>query len=192
MDKAHSPFFKVNLLIRKEEQIKLHIRLLKWLLSSGRFIVIAVELITIGAFIYRYKLDTNLLDLQEKIEAQIPYIESMKTDEITIRQLQFQLATIKQIRQESPGFTQAILRISQLTPKSVKLTGISLDRTQTFPKTIFRISGQTGSNLEISAFMKALQKDPAFAEVTLTNISFEERTTFTITGSLTGQGVQSS
>lgn len=184
--------FQINLLIRKGEQVKLHERLLKWLLSSGRFIVVLVELITIGAFVARYKLDAELADLQEQIKEKVPYIESLKADEALIRQTQFQLSTIKQTKSESPDFVQTVSRVAALTPKNIKITNITLDRTQVFPKTLFIISGTTPSNIELSVFIGLLQKDPSFAEVTLTNISFEGQTIFTLTGSLAGQKARSS
>lgn len=183
--------FQINLLIRKGEQVKLYERLLKWLLSSGRFIVVLVELITIGAFVTRYKLDAELADLQDQIKEKVPYIESLKVDETLIRQTQFQLSTIKQTRNESPDFVQTVSKIATLTPKNIKITNITLDRAQSFPNTLFVISGATPSNIELSVFISALQKDPSFAEVTLTNISFEGQTVFTLTGSLGKKGARS-
>lgn len=185
------PIFKVNLLIKKGEQLKLQVKLIRWLLSSGRFIVVFVELLTISAFVYRYKLDTDLADLQDSIKERVPYIQSLKNDEILIRQVQFQLNNIKQTRNENPNFAQVLSKIALITPKNIKLTSISFDRTQSFPKTSLSISGQTPSNVELSAFVKALQKDPIFAEITLTNISFERQTNFTITGILNGKGATS-
>lgn len=186
------PIFRVNLLTRKEEQLKLQVRLIKWLLSSGRFIVVFVELLTIGAFVYRYKLDTDLADLQDKIKEQVLYIQSLKNDEALIRQTQFQLTTIKQSRSEGADYASVLLKISQLTPKNITLINITTSRTQSFPKTTFTITGETPSNLELSAFIRALQKDPVFADAALTNVSFEGTTTFTISGTISGKGVKSS
>lgn len=185
-------FLKVNLLISKEEQLKLPARLIKWILSSGRFIVIFVEIVTIGAFVLRYKLDAELLDIQDQINDQIPYIQSLKQNEMVIRQTQLQLSTIHQIKNNNPNYAAIFAHIAALTPYNTKLTSIALDRAQSFPKTTLTISGQTPSNLEISTLVKTLQKDPFFAEVTLSNISFEGQVTFTITGSLSEKGAQSS
>ncbi|MFH0937233.1 MAG: PilN domain-containing protein [Candidatus Daviesbacteria bacterium] len=185
-------FFKVNLLIFKEEQPKFHIKLLRWMLSSGRFIVVFVEILTISAFVYRYKLDSDLLDLQEKIKEGVPYIQSLKKDEDAIRQTQFQLKTIKEIKNASPNFAAIYVQIAKLIPVSIKLTNINLDRSQSFSKTNITISGQTPSNLELSAFIKALKSDPTFTNINLTNISFEGETTFTITGSLAEKGAKNS
>lgn len=189
---SSSNLFKVNLLIHKGDQAKLYIRMFHWILSSGRFIVIVVELVVIGAFVMRYKLDGELIDLQEKIKEQIPYIQSLAEDETAIRQVQFQLSTIKQTKNDGLLFPAALVKVASLTPKSIRLTTVTVDRTQSFPKTTLFISGQTPSNRELSAFIQLLQKDPAFSDINLTNISFEGQTVFTITGSLTGKGLQNS
>lgn len=184
--------YKVNLLIHKEQQPKIHIRLIRWLLASGRYIVIIVELITISAFVFRYKLDGDLEEQNSKIKQKIPYIQSLKNEEILVRETQFKLWTIRQTRSIDPNFVEVLTKIAQLTPKSIKLTAINLDRSQSFPKTSLIITGHTPTNLELSALLRALQKDQTFSDINLTNISFEEETTFTITGSLSGKGGSSS
>ena len=183
-------FFKINLLVQKNVQPKIYIRLIKWMLSSGKFIVIVVELITISAFVYRYKLDAELIDLQEKIKETVPYIQSLKSNEILIRQTQFQLTSIAQIKNSTPDYTQIFSKIALLTPQSIKLTNISLDSSKP-GTTDLTISGNTPSNRELSLFIKTLQKDPMFSNISLTNISFEGETTFIITGNVTGKGGKS-
>src|SRR5687768_12697100 len=86
---------KTNLLVRSSDRLKFHVKLLKWLLSSGRYIVIIVEMVVIGAFVYRYKLDADLVSLQEEIVQQSAYVQSLKRDEDLIRLTQFQLSSIK-------------------------------------------------------------------------------------------------
>lgn len=180
--------FQVNLLIHKGEEIKIYTRLLKWILSSGRYIVVFVELLVIVAFILRYKLDAELLDIQDKIKDEIPYVQSLKEDELLIKQVQFQLSTIRQTKEQASHFDQAMTKIAQLTPQTIHLVSLTLDRAQSFPKTKIIINGASPSNREISAYIKALKSDPAFSEITLTNISFQGQTQFTITGSLTLKG----
>ncbi|MDO8638340.1 MAG: PilN domain-containing protein [Candidatus Daviesbacteria bacterium] len=180
-------FFKINLLVQKNIQPKIYVRLLKWILSSGKFIVIVVELITISAFVYRYKLDSDLIDVQEKIKEIVPYIQSLKNNEILIRQTQFQLQTIQQIKSTNPAFENIFTKIALLTPKSIRLTNISLQITSPV-KTDLTISGVTPSNLELSTFIKTLQNDPTFSNISLTNISFEGETSFIITGNLNNKG----
>lgn len=184
--------FQVNLLIHKGDQPPLTTRLIKWLLSSGRFIVVIVELVTIGAFVMRYKLDAELIDLKEQIKSTVPYVQSLQADEIAIRQTQFQLTTIRRTKIDNPDFGQVVTRLAQITPSSIRLTNISLNRSPGTPVTGLTLSGITPSNIELSVFMQALQKDPSLTDVTLTNISFEGQIVFTITGNLAAKGGKSS
>lgn len=180
-------FFKINLLVQKNIQPKIYIRFLRWILSSGKFIVIAVELLTISAFIYRYKLDSELIDVQEKIKEITPFVQSLNNNEILIRQTQFQLQSIHQIKNSSPDFDQIFSKIALLTPQSIRLTNISLE-SSTPGKNDVTIAGITPSNFELSTFIKTLQLDPLFSHIALTNISFEGETSFIITGNLNMSG----
>lgn len=186
------PLYKVNLLIHKGEQVKLQIRLMKWIISSGRFFVILVELLTIGAFVYRYKLDGDLSEIQDQIKEEVLYIQSLKNEEALIRQAQFQLSSIKQVKTENPDYTTVLGKISQITPRNTSLTNITFSSPLNSPKKTFSITGQTPLSIELSAFIKALQADATFSDTNLTNVSFEGITTFTITGSLNLKGGKTS
>lgn len=180
--------FKINLLLHKGEQSPIYAKFIKWLLASGRFIVVFVEILVIAAFVFRYKLDTELLDLQEQIEEQIPYLESLKSDEEQIRKIQFQLNTIKQTHSQNPNYSQSLLQLSKLTPKNITLTNITINKAKPLSNATLTISGSSPSSLELSAYLKALKNNSNFSEINLTNISFEGRTTFTIMGNLNNTG----
>ena len=184
---------KTNLLIRSSYRLKFHTRLIKWLLSSGRYIVIIVEMIVIGAFVYRYKLDADLVSLQEDIVQQSAYVQSLKRDEDLIRLTQFQLSSIKTARDADLDVATFLSTVATLTPKNIKLTTLSINNGGDIKTTpTFSLNGTTTSNDQLSLFLKTLQKDPQFANVTLSNLSFEGLTTFTITGELVKKGGKTS
>lgn len=190
--KTKKPFFKVNLFIQRGERPKIYVTAFKWLLSTGRFIVVLVELVVIGAFVYRYKIDNDISNLQDKIKEQEPYIQSLQPDEDLIRQTQFQLSSIKQAKSTNLQFGQIMQKIAKITPTNITINNITFDRAQNYPQTFITISGVSPSNLELSAFINTLQSDKSFSDITLSNISFQGATNFTITGKLTDvQGVQS-
>lgn len=186
------PIFGINLLIHKGETTKIQLRLLQWLVSSGKYIAIFVELIVIVAVIFKYKLDSDLIDLQKQINERSKFIQSLSADELLIRQTQFRLSTIKQIHTGNSDFASILFKISTLTPTRITLNNISFNHPSPNDAFKFSISGETPSNVELSVFIKALQKDPLFRDVILTNISFEEKTIFTITGDLVPQEGQKS
>lgn len=179
---------KINFLVHKGESIPLPVRFFRWVLASGRFIVIFVEIIVIGAFIYRYKLDSDLVTLQEDITQQAAYVASLKSDEDIIRQTQFQLSSIRSIKTSRIDYAAVLGRIAQLTPTSTRLTNVSIGKSQNQTAVNISISGRTPSNAELSAFIKALQKDPYFTNVSLHNISFESQTVFTLNANLKAKG----
>lgn len=179
--------FNINLLIHRGEEEKLYAKLIKWALSSGRFIVIFVEIITISAFVYRYKLDGDLADLQEQISIQAAYISNLKNDEQLIKNAQFQISSLAKLKSEKADFISPLNDLNAIIPKSMRITNIAFDRNLVYPKSTITITGQSPSNLELSVFIKTLQQHPSFSNINLTNISFETQTNFTITGNVVAQ-----
>lgn len=183
-------FPSINLLIRQDNKTQFYITLIKWLTSSGRFIVILVEFIVIIAFVARYKLDSDLANLHDKIQNQLPYIKSLQPAESQIRHIQFQLTTIKQIKDGDRDFSAVFSIIASLTPATIQITNITLDRTGSYPNTQITISGNTPSNVELSAFINALKGNKTFTNVVLTNITLQGQSKFVITADLNQQGGQ--
>jgi hypothetical protein len=176
---------RINLLHSQLDKPQLLGTLLKWVITSGKFLVIFVELIVVGAFIYRYSLDTQLEEIQDKINNQVPYIKSLKNDETLIRQTQFQLLTITQNKSDNPDWIKIVQSISKDTTSYTKITSITLDRTANYPNTQIIIAGVSVSNAELSAFLRTLQKDTLFSDMTLSNLSFDKQAiTFMISGKL--------
>lgn len=184
--KPHHPTFDIDLLHPVGGQPKIYVQIFRWLLGTGRFIVVFVEIIVIGAFISRFKLDSDLSGLQDQIKEQIPYIQSLKKDENLIRQTQFQLASIKNTRSTNPDWGKLLTKIAAITPINTRLTNINIDTTETKNQTIIAITGEASSNIELAALLKALQADEeTFINPGLTNISYDKKAViFTITADL--------
>src|SRR3989344_3939157 len=77
---------------------KTSVKILRWLLSTGRYIFIFVEAVVLIAFITRFKLDEDLASKNEAIKQQVPYIQSLKSTENLIRQTQLKIASINSIK----------------------------------------------------------------------------------------------
>lgn len=184
------PLFKINLLIVKGEDVKLPAKIFRWILSSGRYIVIIVELIVIGAFVARYKLDADLASLKEDIDNRIPYLKSLKDDEDAIRLTQFRLNSVARVRSENPDFVSVFQRIAAVTPQNTRMHNITVTRIPNSAQFNIVLTGQTPFNNELSAFMNALRSDTAFSGIILTNISFEGQTVFTINGAFSVKSVK--
>ena len=151
---------------------KLHIKILHWLLSSGRYIFIFVETIVLVAFFARFKLDADLAAKKEAIDEKIPYIESLKPDEILIRQTQLKLSTMKAFYTTVPDYTQILKKIADNTPLAVKITNLNLEKVA--GKVTIKVTAQAQSNNDVLTFISGLKSDSAFTEVNLASAGLEE------------------
>lgn len=166
--------FSINLdLLKPQTQSQnLVAKGLHWILSAGRFLIIFVEIIVLAAFLARFKLDADITEVKESIEAQIPYIESLKQDEILIRQTQFQISTIKDIKNNSFDFVQILNQIANQTPLGVTISNLNFEVTT--GKVSIKMAGIAQSNNELATFIFGLKTNQNFSEVNLTNVSVEQ------------------
>ena len=162
----------LNLLKPQSNPEKILIKLVRWLLSTGRYIFIFVEAIVLLAFISRFKLDADIASKKEAIDQQIPYIESLKSYEVTIRQTQLKLSTIDTIKSSSPNFADILKRIANQTPGSVKVISINFQKEASLVK--IQLNGQSQNNNDLSVFTSGLKQDQKFSDVNITSIGLEK------------------
>lgn len=73
---------------------------LKWALTAGRIIIIITEVIALSAFLYRFSLDRQLIDLHDTIKQKQTIVNNFKTNEDKYRNLQERLAFASQFGNE--------------------------------------------------------------------------------------------
>ena len=163
----------LNLLYPQGIPQKLPVKFLKWLISYGRFIVVIVEVIVLGTFAMRFKLDNDLANLKEQINSKVPYIESLGLDEALIKQTQSRLLTIKNSYQTSSKWTQVFQKISADTPPAVVFSTLSVSKTEK-NNFQFKIAAQTNSNTNITLLLNKLKAEGDFQNIVLNTISLEQ------------------
>ncbi len=171
----------LDLLKPQSRPEKITVKLFHWLLSSGRYIFIFVEIIVMIAFISRFKLDADLAAKKEDIEAQIPYIESLKEDEILIRQTQLKISTILAAKSDSSDYPLILKKIADQTPQGIKL--ISLNMQKGVGKVSFTMNAEAQNNNDVTSFTFGLKQDQSFSDISLVSIGLDRgKITFTLTG----------
>lgn len=115
---------RINLLQDKKKALFENI--LDWALSIGRVVVIFTEVIALGAFVYRFSLDSKLSDLHTKIKQQEVYITFFKDDESKYRNLQDRLATSKTLIKKQQTTSQIFFTIEKSIPQDMLISSISL------------------------------------------------------------------
>lgn len=173
----------LNLLYPQGIPQKWPLKFLRWLISYGRFIVIAVEVLVLATFAMRFKLDADLGYLQEKINSRVPLIESLAADEAVIKQTQLRLSQVKKSYTSLPPWQKTLTEISDQTPQQARLANLTLERTGSSTNLQFKLTAQAASHADLAIFLNGLKNSPQFESVTLANINFDERELiFTITG----------
>lgn len=174
----------VNLLYPQGVPQHLAVKLLKWLVSYGRYIAIVVEAIVVATFLIRFKYDDDLSNLQTKIAEQVPYIKSLSPDEAQIRKVQFKLATVKSFYQNNPDWQKFFTTFSNLIPSyGVKLSSLSMEHTAKSPIIQFRFSGTASSINDLAILISGLKQEKTFRDIALTNLSFDQsQVTFSLSG----------
>lgn len=168
----HKLGIHLDLLRPQSNPEKIALKLIRWLLSTGRYIFIFVEALVLIAFITRFKIDADLASKKEAIEQQIPYIESLKPFEILIRQTQLKLSAIDSFYKTYPNYSQILKKIADQTPPGVKITSINFEKN--VDKVSIRLNAQAQNNNDVNTFLGGLKQDPTFSEMNITSIGFEK------------------
>lgn len=171
-DAAKKVLIRLDLLKSQSNPEKIWVVLLRWLLSSGRYILVFVELIVLVAFLTRFKLDADIAATKEAIDQQVPYVQSAKEYENLIRQTQLGIATIRDRAKNSPDYTAILQKISDQTPQQVTLESLALERQA--GRIDVTISGQGQTNSSVSTFILGLKQEPLFSNVNTTSIGLEQ------------------
>lgn len=174
MPKSQKPKLIIHLDLLKPQSNpeRLAVKLIRWLLSTGRFILVFVEAVVLMAFIARFKLDADLQSNKEAIEQLLPYIESLRPFEILIRQTQFKIETYDSFYKTYVDYAQILTRIADQTPLGVKIVNLNLERK--IDTVTINLSGQAQGNSDLAIFLNGLKTDQTFSAVAIASIGFEK------------------
>jgi hypothetical protein len=171
----------INLLNQDEFSSSATGKFLLWALSIGRYIVVFTELIVILSFLSRFKLDRDLINLNENIARQKAIILSYDTLELDFRHVQNQLALVKTVRASTPAYE--ILDIfTRIQPNDIKLETLSIS-----PDSL-DISGIALTPQSLSTLVRRLDRDERISGISLEKISSEDQGStieFTLTAGIT-------
>jgi len=157
----------INLLPQEEFAASTVGRILTWLLSTFRMIVIATEMVVMAAFLSRFWLDARNTDLSDEIKQKQAIISSYKDVESRFRSSQAKLAIISALTGAGTNGS-AISSVSESLPPDVLLSSISIE------KQIAKIAGLGASERSISQLMVNLGAEETFSSVNLNQLSSDK------------------
>lgn len=132
-----------------------------WLSSFGKAIILATNLVTIGAFIFRVKIDQTKLDLEEKISVQERVVLASSGFESDFRDFQNKITILKNASAK-PSLTTNLDLVAENIPGEIVLKTSEI----TANKVNLNMESETGGALSIMAanLLKNGAKDIALTE----------------------------
>jgi Tfp pilus assembly protein PilN len=151
----------INLLENKSKTLDL---IVSWALTIGRALVIIVELVALGAFLYRFSLDNQLQDLRTKIKQEQAIVVYQKDSESKYRNLQDRLALISSVSKDSVKNLKIFKDIVALAPNgfTFKILDLSQEKAQ--------LEANANSVIALSGFIDKLKTYPLIDNVSLDKI----------------------
>lgn len=161
----------VNLLPQEDFERTTLGRIMKWALTSFRFIVIVVELVVVASFLLRFWFDVQISDLEDEIEQKSALISSKSSFEKEFRKTQNKLLIFSTITADSNLSLPLLEAVSASLPADTQLTEFTrTDRN-------LQLTGATLSENSIARLITNLKENPRFASVNLVKIETKKDST---------------
>lgn len=174
----------VNLLPRDEEDKTLTNRIIHWLLTTFRFLVITVELLVILGFLSRFFLDSQNSDLTDEINQKKALIASYLPFETEFKLTQKRIDIAKN---HIEGHVLLSSVLAAITPHVV--TGMQLVSAGETGDTV-TIRAQGRDEQIIAAFTESLKKESLFQDIQVSAIE-SVRDSDQVTATIVGKVVAS-
>lgn len=167
----------INLLPAEEFETSLTGRVLKWAMTTFRYIVIVTEMIVMGAFLSRFWLDAKNSDLNDALKVKSAQISAQKEFEKDFRDLQGRLKIFQEIKKDTPSST-ILTKIIEKLPNEVSLQSVS------YQAESIQVKGVATSEFAVAQLVSNIKADSTFKKVELGQIGSSENnqalTVFTI------------
>ncbi len=147
-------------------------KFIDWAMTFGRVAVILTEIIALSAFLYRFTLDRQLVDLHDKIVQKETYVKLLKSNEDKYRNLQDRLSAIAHLDSDAKRKIALLSTIYSLAQGSFSITDIRMADQS------LHVNARAASINDVSQFINQVKKQPDIDSVSVDKI--ENKTTSAI------------
>ncbi len=140
------------------------IQFLNWALTIGRLLIILVETLALGTFLYRFSLDMQIVDLKDKIKVQRAFVTSYKSQEEIFRNLQDRLNLVKKYDTKAESSPKALSDIIDMGRGYITFRSIYISNT------VFRIEASAPTVAPLTVFVNSLKKYPLIKSISIDKV----------------------
>ena len=173
MKKKPDSLNSINLLKSRKKDIANTV--INWSLTIGRLMVIVIELVALSAFLYRFSLDRQIIDLNSTIKQQEAVVELLRNNEIQYRNLQERLSLASDFSAMGMPKVKIFQDIANMSPQDIVINTLSVFEN----KITINVSTQTTSSL--NTFTNSLKSYPQITKLNLDSINVKKGSGLTIT-----------
>lgn len=156
----------INLL--KKEEVDFLEKFVNWALTIGRFVVILTEGIALSAFLYRFTLDRQVIDLHDEISQKQAIVKFLKPNEDNYRNIQSRLLFVSKIEASAKNMTNNLKETIDSSPDNFLISDIHMSGNN------LSIQASARSLYSLTDFLNTLKNNPKIKIVSLDKI--ENRT----------------
>ncbi len=154
----------VNLLPQSEFEQTFWGRFLKWAISTGRYILILVELVVIIAFLSRFKLDKDMSDLSDNIAGKKAVLDAAYSSEQNFRFTQSRLSAAGTMLSSQIGAKRILETMTSYVPPQVNLTKLDLQ------PNLVTVSGQASTKDGLAILLARMTADRNWKSIDLSEV----------------------
>lgn len=158
----------INLLPQSPKGKEVVLRSVNRLTPLALAIYLIAESLFVLLLIFRLKIDRDTASLKVSLERQKQTLSQTAEKEISIREIQRRLSTIKELRRGRRSFLSAISYLPTLIPQDVSLVNIRLK-----PQ-LLEILAKTPSGMAFAKMVENINHSAKFSDLTLTGSSFDD------------------
>jgi len=164
--------YKINLLSRKKESLT--DKLIYFALSYLRYILIITQIIVIGVFFYKFKVDQEIVDYQDSVGQKKEIINVTQPLFVEAKTTDFQIKEVKLIIKRQNKFLDILNYLPTIFPDKLYLLKLTITDNS------MKLEGFGDNGLLVQSLYQKLKTDKKFSTVNLkslkkidTGLSFE-------------------
>ncbi len=158
--------YKINLLSEKEPSFAE--RVMYFFLNYLRYIIVITQLVVIGVFFYRFKVDQSIIDLKESVDQKREIIQVVSPLLNQAEAIDERTREIKQIIGSQKSLDLMINYLLSIFPQDINLTTLEVGNKS------LKMVGKAPDSKVIQAFYQVLKRDKKFTKIDLQNIKRTE------------------
>jgi|SRR3989344_433840 len=159
---------QINLLPREGFEETTTGRVLTWIITTFRIIVIFTELIVVSAFVARFFLDASNSDLTDELERKLNIVKSNYGFEREFKNTQTRISSYENLNNNNFSYSEVLKNLTQYLPGEVFLESIAVSQDEV------SLSGRSLSERGIQQFLVNLKAQEIFKEINLGQVGYKE------------------